>query len=104
MILTTSAVSMPSSPQARRAREDFLYMLKHMRDVKAETSWEEAAELCKGEPEWGDVSPAPPPPAAAVVAAAAPCCCRLGLVCWAAPGQPLMGGSPVGTARAGCPC
>ena len=31
-------------------------MLKHMRDVKPETSWEEAAELCKGEPEWADVS------------------------------------------------
>lgn len=42
--------------QARRAREDFMYMLKHMRDVKPETSWEEAAELCKGEPEWADVS------------------------------------------------
>ncbi len=31
-------------------------MLKHMRDIKPETSWEEAAELCKGEPEWADVS------------------------------------------------
>ena len=35
--------------QARRAREDFLYMLKHTRGLKAETTWEEAVELCKGE-------------------------------------------------------
>ncbi|PRW33660.1 pre-mRNA-processing 40A isoform A [Chlorella sorokiniana] len=41
--------------KARRAREDFQYMLKHMRDIKPETSWEEATELCKGEPEWADV-------------------------------------------------
>ncbi|PSC74832.1 pre-mRNA-processing 40A [Micractinium conductrix] len=41
--------------KARRAREDFLYMLKHTRGLKAETTWEEAVELCKGEPEWGDV-------------------------------------------------
>ena len=34
-------------PQARRAREDFLHMLKHMRDVKADTAWEAAVEICK---------------------------------------------------------
>jgi hypothetical protein len=27
-------------------------MLKHMR-LKADSSWEEAAEACRGEPEWG---------------------------------------------------
>lgn len=39
-------------PQARRAREDFAYMLKHMRDIKADTTWEAAVELCRAEPEW----------------------------------------------------
>lgn len=46
----------PASLQARRAREDFLYMLKHMRDVKADTSFEAATELCRGEPEWEGLS------------------------------------------------
>ncbi|KAL4420342.1 hypothetical protein ABPG77_006149 [Micractinium sp. CCAP 211/92] len=41
--------------KARRAREDFQYMLKHMRDIKADTTWEAATELCRGEPEWEGV-------------------------------------------------
>ncbi len=43
------------SLQARRAREDFQYMLKHMRDIKADTTWEAATQLCRGEPEWEGV-------------------------------------------------
>ena len=27
-------------------------MLKHMRGIKHDTTWEAAAELCGGEPEW----------------------------------------------------
>ncbi|KAL4419958.1 hypothetical protein ABPG75_007056 [Micractinium tetrahymenae] len=42
--------------KARRARDDFLYMLKHMRDVRADTAWEAASELCRGEPEWEGVA------------------------------------------------
>ncbi|KAL4857085.1 Pre-mRNA-processing protein 40A [Chlorella vulgaris] len=37
----------------RRAREDFAYMLKHMRDIRPDTTWEEAAAACGEEPEWG---------------------------------------------------
>lgn len=39
--------------QHRRAREDFAYMLKHMRDIRPDTTWEEAAAACAEEPEWG---------------------------------------------------
>lgn len=42
--------------KARRAREDFLYMLKHMRDIRADTTWEAAADLCRSEPEWEGVA------------------------------------------------
>lgn len=45
----------PLTQAKRRARDDFLHMLKSMRDVKAETTWEEAAGICKDEPEWKDV-------------------------------------------------
>lgn len=40
---------------ARRAREDFSYMLRHMRDVKPDTTWEEAQAICGKEPEWKEV-------------------------------------------------
>lgn len=30
-------------------------MLKHMRDVKADTPWEQAEEICGKEPEWKEV-------------------------------------------------
>lgn len=49
------SASCPPAPvhlQLRRAREDFAYMLKHMRGIKHDTTWEAAAELCGGEPEW----------------------------------------------------
>ena len=31
-------------------------MLKHLRDIKADTPWEAAAELAGGEPEWGGLA------------------------------------------------
>lgn len=37
---------------AKRVREDFYYMLKHMRDVKPDTTWDDAEAICGKEHEW----------------------------------------------------
>jgi hypothetical protein len=38
--------------QARRAKDDFLRMLKHAKGLSAEPTLEEVAEACGREPEW----------------------------------------------------
>lgn len=43
----------------RRAREDFTALLKDSRDIKAETSWEEAQQLLEKYPEYRAVSHLP---------------------------------------------
>lgn len=40
---------------AKRAREAFMIMLKEMRDIKVDTSWEEAESICKDQDEWADL-------------------------------------------------
>eukprot|EP00887_Chlorella_sp_A99_P000160 scaffold16.g160.t1 len=39
----------------RRAREDFSHMLRSMRSIKADATWEAAQEACAGEPEWKEI-------------------------------------------------